>query len=392
MRQYEQSHPWLTFTFDAGRLSHLDWMRLGEALSKCDHIAGTPLQPAIATELHEIYLARGIHATTQIEGNTLSEEEARRRIAGRLDLPESQEYLGIEIDNILAVCRDIYADLESESVRPLDAARVTEFNAQVLAGLTLADGVAPGETRTHPVVVNGYRGAPAEDCGYLLERLATWLATLCDGLPPELRRPMQIVRAVLAHLYLAWIHPFGDGNGRTARLMEFQLLLEAGLPTPACHLLSNYYNRTRSRYYAVLAQTSRPPYPVEAFVSYAVRGFVEELREQLATIRHQQLMVAWVNYVHDRFQGAPTPARRRQRDLVLSLPLDRHTPTARIARLTPDLAAQYATKQHKTVVRDVNELVRMNLVERGRAGIRPLIEQLAAFLPLSTAAPGIPDA
>lgn len=254
----------------------------------------------------------------------------------------------------------------------------------VLAGLSHADDVVPGEARTHSVVVNGYRGAPAEDCDYLLEHLCTWLARLCDGLPPELHRPMRIIRAILAHLYLAWIHPFGDGNGRTARLMEFQLLLEAGLPTPACHLLSNYYNRTRSRYYAVLAQTSRPPYPVEAFVSYAVRGFVEELREQLATIWHEQLLVTWVNFVHERFQGAPTPARRRQRDLVLSLPVDQLTPAASIARLTPDLAVQYATKQHKTVVRDVNELVRMELVDRSRAGIRPLVEQLAAFLPLRT--------
>ncbi|MGH3683266.1 MAG: Fic family protein [Natronosporangium sp.] len=309
MRQYERTHPWLSFTFDSGRLSHLDWLRLGEALSKCDHVAGVPLQPAVAAELHEIYLA----------------------------------------------------------------------------GLAHADDVTPGRTQAHSVVVNGYRGAPAEDCDYLLERLCTWLAGLCDGLPPELHRPMRIVRAILAHLYLAWIHPFGDGNGRTARLMEFQLLLEAGLPTPACHLLSNYYNRTRTRYYAVLAQTSRPPYPVEAFVSYAVQGFVEELREQLATIRHQQLLVAWVNYVHERFQGAPTPARRRQRDLVLSLPFDRPTPVTAIARLTPDLAAQYATRQHKTVVRDVNELTRMGLAERTPAGIRPLIGQLAAFLPRRTA-------
>jgi cell filamentation protein, protein adenylyltransferase len=382
MRQYERTHPWLAFTFDPGRLSHLDWMRLGEALSKCDHIAGVPLLPAVAADLHEIYLAKGIHATTQIEGNTLTEDEARRRIAGDLPLPESQEYLGIEIDNILAVCQEIYADLAAGAVRPLDAAQVKAFNASVLADLALADDVVPGETRTHSVVVNGYRGAPAEDCDYLLERLCTWLAGLCDCLPPELHRPMRIIRAVLAHLYLAWIHPFGDGNGRTARLMEFQLLLEAGLPTPACHLLSNYYNRTRSRYYAVLAQTSRPPYPVEVFVAYAVQGFVEELREQLATIRYQQLLVAWVNYVHEQFDGAPTPARRRQRDLVLSLPFDRPTPTARIARLTPDLAVQYATKQHKTVVRDVNELLRMNLVERTASGVRPLIEQLAAFLPL----------
>jgi Fic family protein len=382
MRQYEHSHPWLTFSFHSGRLTHRDWLHLGEAVSKCDHIAGVPLQPAVASELHEIYLAKGVHATTQIEGNTLSEDEARRRIAGQLPLPESQEYLGIEVDNIVAVCREIYADLLAGELRPLDATRISEFNARILRDLELPDDVVPGRTRTHSVVVNGYRGAPAEDCDYLLERLCGWLAGLCDELPPELRRPMRIVRAALAHLYLAWIHPFGDGNGRTARLVEFQLLLEAGLPTPACHLLSNYYNRTRTRYYGVLAQTSRPPYPVETFVSYAVQGFVEELREQLATIRHQQLLVAWVNYVHERFQGAPTPARRRQRDLVLSLPVGHHTPINGIARLTPELAVQYASKQHKTVVRDINELVRKGLAERTSAGVRPLIEQLAAFLPL----------
>jgi hypothetical protein len=67
---------------------------------------------------------------------------------------------------------------------------------------------------------------------------------------------------------------------------------------------------------------------------------------------------------------------------VLSLPFDQPTPIARIARLTPDLAVQYATKQHKTVVRDVNELLRMHLIERTAGGVRPLIEQLAAFLPL----------
>jgi Fic family protein len=382
MRQYEHSHPWLTFAFNSGRLTHPDWLHLGEAVSKCDHIAGVPLQPAVASDLHEIYLAKGVHATTQIEGNTLSEDEARRRIAGQLPLPESQEYLGIEVDNIVAVCREIYADLLAGELRPLDAIRISEFNARILADLELPDDVVPGQTRAHSVVVNGYRGAPAEDCDYLLERLCGWLAGLCDGLPPELRRPMRIVRAALAHLYLAWIHPFGDGNGRTARLVEFQLLLEAGLPTPACHLLSNYYNRTRTRYYGVLAQTSRPPYPVETFVSYAVQGLVEELREQLDTIRHQQLLVAWVNYVHERFQGAPTPARRRQRDLVLSLPVGRHTPVSGIPRLTPELAVQYASKQHKTVVRDINELVRKGLAERTSAGVRPLIEQLAAFLPL----------
>ena len=45
-----------------------------------------------------------------------------------------------------------------------------------------------------------------------------------------------ILKATLAHLYIAWIHPFGDGNGRTARLVEFMLLSRAGVPSPSAHL------------------------------------------------------------------------------------------------------------------------------------------------------------
>ena len=43
-----------------------------------------------------------------------------------------------------------------------------------------------------------------------------------------------LVRAMMAHLYLAWIHTFGDGNGRTARLLEFLILARSGkVPLPA---------------------------------------------------------------------------------------------------------------------------------------------------------------
>jgi len=41
------------------------------------------------------------------------------------------------------------------------------------------------------------------------------------------------------------IHPFGDSNGRTARLIEFYILLRAGLPDMVSHILSNHYNDTR---------------------------------------------------------------------------------------------------------------------------------------------------
>ncbi|MEV4522677.1 Fic family protein [Micromonospora tulbaghiae] len=382
-RPYQDSHPWITFSFNLRHLNPLDWINVGEAWSKCDHIAGVPLQPQVAQRLHEVYLAKGVHATTQIEGNTLSEDEVRQRVEGDLELPESQEYLGTEVDNILRACGMIADDLAAGRDMRLTPERIKLFNQMVLDGLPLKEGIMPGEIRTDSVVVGSvYRGAPWQDCEDLLKDLCTWLDAMVADVDESWRRPMKLIRAILAHLYLAWIHPFGDGNGRTARLVEFQLLADAGFPSPACHLLSNYYNRTRQMYYRVLAETSRPPYPVDRFVSYALRGFVEELREQLKVVRHQQLSVAWINYVHETFSGLGGNAAQRQRELVLALPPNTFTPVPNVRRLTPELAEQYAGKQQKTITRDVNAIVKLGLVHRGRTGIRPRIELLSAFLPI----------
>lgn len=383
-RTYRETHPWITFQFDPGRLQPVDYLHLGEALSKCDHIAGVPLPPVVAAHLHEVYLAKGIHATTQIEGNTLSEEEVQQRLRGDLDLPESQEYLGQEVDNILRACDLIAHDLVAGNDMRLTRKRIELFNSMVLRDLPVADGVVPGVTRTDSVVVgNVYRGAPAEDCDYLLDELCAWLDSLVSGVDEAFIRQAKLIRAILAHLYLAWIHPFGDGNGRTARLVDFQLLAEAGFPTPACHLLSDYYNRTRARYYDVLRETSRrAPYPVERFVSYALRGLVEELREQLKTIQGHQLRIAWENFIHSVDLGELAQTVKRRRTLMLSLPVNRPTSRSRLTHLNADLAEMYAGKTTKTLTRDINQLVTAGLLAREGNAVRPRIETMLAFLPL----------
>ncbi len=82
MRTFEKTHPWLSFQIDLRKAPYTLWHAFGEAQSKCENIAGVPLEPETAKSLHNIYLAKGALSTTAIEGNTLSEEEVRRRIAG----------------------------------------------------------------------------------------------------------------------------------------------------------------------------------------------------------------------------------------------------------------------------------------------------------------------
>ena len=56
------------------------------------------LPPDVANDLFVLYLAKGVRATTAIEGNTLTEEQVRERIlSSKSTLPKSQEYQGREV-------------------------------------------------------------------------------------------------------------------------------------------------------------------------------------------------------------------------------------------------------------------------------------------------------
>jgi cell filamentation protein, protein adenylyltransferase len=245
--------------------------------------------------------------------------------------------------------------------------------------------VVPGEYVKTAIGVPGYRAAPWQEVPYLIERLCEWLnSETFSGQTENDRIVSGIIKSIIAHLYLVWIHPFGDGNGRTARLLEVRFLMEAGVPSAAAHLLSNFYNKTRSEYYRRLDEASKNGGDVQNFIVYAVTGFVDELRSQLIIVKHEQWLVAWTNYVHEKFRGRESISDRRQLKLVLALTGRLgFTPRSELRRLTPELAEAYTAKTAKTLSRDINELEQLGLVEKNKEGLRATNEQILSFLPRS---------
>lgn len=382
MRTFEKTHYWLTFSVDFSRAPSRLWIMLGECQSKCEHIAGVPLRPDTAKRLYQLYLAKGVLATTAIEGNTLSEEEVLRHLQGTLKLPPSREYLAQEIDNIVTGCNLILSDIKAGRVPALTSGMVKKLNQIVLDKLRLDEEVMPGEIRGHAVGVGRYQAPPAQDCEYLLDRLCEWLNSEAFNPQPEMVIVYAILKAVLAHLYLAWIHPFGDGNGRTARLVEFQILIASGVPAPAAHLLSNHYNQTRTEYYRQLDQASRSGGDALPFVLYATQGLLDGLRSQLQDIKAQQLDVAWRNYVHEAFSDKKSPSDARRRHLVLDLSQSaRPLPFSELSEVSPRIAAAYARKTAKTLSRDVKALIQMGLLVQEPGGFRACKDLILAFLP-----------
>lgn len=331
-----------------------------------------------------MYLAKGVAATTAIEGNTLSEEEVLKAVQGDLQLPPSKQYLKQEVENIIAACNSITNQLIQGQPLTLNPQVLCEFNRQVLDQLPLRDDVLPGHLRRHSVVVGSvYRGAPAEDCHYLLTRLSNWLTGPEFTAPKGLESVFAILKAILSHLYLAWIHPFADGNGRTARIVEFYLLLDAGFPSPAAHLLSNHYNQTRAEYYRQLDYASKSGGDIIPFIHYAVQGLVDGLRTQLDFVWSQHWDIVWRNYVHELFTDKTGPAHTRQRQLALDLgSIENWVPVQAIAELTPKLAKAYATKTPKTLQRDINRLSQLGLISRHSGRVKAHRELIQAFLPL----------
>ena len=391
-RRYEHSHPWISFTVDLRRAAARLWSLLGQAVAGCRQIAEAALPPMQAAEMYRLYLSRGARATTAIEGNTLSEAQVRARLDGQLELPLSHEYLGQEVDNILGACERIWQEISRGEAATLSPELLADYNRRVLAGLEehLDEGVVGGEIPRHRVAVAGYQGAPRGDCAYLLARLCTWLeqepapAAFAHAL--DNRIAVGLLQAILAHLYLAWIHPFGDGNGRTARLVEFMLLARSGVPAPTAHLLSNHYNQTRTEYYRQLDRSSRANNgrgdPLE-FLAYALQGFVDGVREQCDYVGRVQLAIAWEHLVFQTFHAEPaTSANARRSTLVLALGTAEHPVSkSQIPELTPALARAYATKTAKTLTRDLNWLRDRALVQRTGSGYRARVDRMHSFQP-----------
>lgn len=384
--EYTSTHSWIKFELDMREVSFALWLLLGAAESKCKHLAGIPLRPQKQDELNRISLTKGIRATTAIEGNTLSEADIGKIAQGQEHgIPRSKAYQVQEVKNMLTVYNGVANEIQNNGECEISLRQLKSDNAVILSGLELEEDEQAGEIRTYPVGVADYRGAPAQDCEYLLGRLVEWL--LSDwGLGSEHCIVEGILKAITAHLYIAWIHPFGNGNGRGARLMEFRLLMNAGVPLIAAHLLTSHYNDTREEYYGKLRQSSRVQNGELAFIEYAVQGFVDSLDGEIASVLDEQLNVTWENYVGDYFfSGTQTAAQKRRRELLLHM--SKYSRPVLLNelkyRLPNGLLKQYQGSV-RMLLRDVNYLLKSGLVYASGEGYMAAKDKMKAFLPLST--------
>jgi len=384
MKDLIEKYPWISFEINLQKLPYDIWVLLGQCTSKCEHIKRMPLMQSVREELHKVYLAKGIQATTAIEGNTLSEDQVRQIIDGKLKLEKSKKYLEQEVRNILEACHEIATGLVEGRYREITRELLCELNEKVLQDVPCDETVVPGKVRKDSRGVGPYRAPGPADVPQLLDKFCTWVNTLQAESNQLNEIAFGILKAITAHLYIAWIHPFGDGNGRTARLLEFAILLTSGAPSPTAHLLSNYYNATRNEYYRQLDRTSKTGGDITSFFAYAIRGLHDELQDVIGFIIGQVQHISWEHYVYDYFRKLPaSEIHKRQRDVMIVLsrqavPLTKDKMENTTAKIYLD-----AGKKKKAFTRDINALIKMKLILKKDDGFEPNFALILEQLPFS---------
>jgi len=220
-------------------------------------------------DLHGVARVRDALSSVQIEGNSLTFQEALAlaREAPDRELRDAElEFLNylraFDAVDGLRDRRDVQltgADLLNLHRKLVDGVR----GGQRFAGKWRREEVQVGDRMGDQVVVHHQPPPWPEVEGHVADLLA-WLervkvkprrAQVERGVVDDWLHPVLV--AGIAQHRLAWVHPFVDGNGRTARMFTTLLLYQRGYDFKCLFDLSSYYERNRDRYYEALRTVDR---------------------------------------------------------------------------------------------------------------------------------------
>jgi Fic family protein len=174
-----------------------------------------------------------------IEGSTLSVRETELAITKGITLNEhNPQYIqdAKSLNNALIRLVDL-----ANSDHPIDIPNVNEVHSLILAG-----HVGAGLFRSDPVRITGAKHVPPKTREMVTQQMNYW-----QSWSKQHTHLSPVIRSAILHAWLAHIHPYLDGNGRTARAIGNLELIKSGYPPILIKKVE------RVRYYDCLAESDQ---------------------------------------------------------------------------------------------------------------------------------------
>ena len=254
----------------------------------------TPYQRSWVESLQKIQLKREVAGTSQIEGADFTErelDEALKETPEQL-ITRSQKQAHAAVQTYRWLSNDVQDD------RLLNGDLIREIHRRIVTGAD-DDHCEPGKLRNTGQDVNfgqpRHRGANGgKEC-------KAAFSLFIKAIMSEYQAHDPIIQALAAHYHFAAMHPFLDGNGRTARALEALLLQRAGLRDTCFIAMSNYYYDEKSDYLKALNASRSQNHDITLFLKYGLRGIAQQSQRLLKEIMTHIQKAIFRNLMYDLF-------------------------------------------------------------------------------------------
>lgn len=361
------------------------WRRLAGVEAQRRSIQQLPVPPKLAEQVNRLVVARTVHGTIAIEGSTLTEEEAQQIFSKEQVVLPSRDR---EVKEALAArkAHDYVRERWGKDHNlPINEADICEIHRLLTENIPYNDNI-PGRYRHHAVQVGSprhggiYRPPEGfENIRRLMAEFVGWLNSraVIEGEPGP-------IQGILAHYFLVLIHPFGDGNGRTARALESLILYRGGYNVKGFYSLANYYYRHRDDYFTLLQKT-RTEYEGDQtrLLQFALQGLSEELQYVELLVVNGLKVILFQDFVRELVQRKVL--NLRQSAILEFLSQKAESMPLETFRVHPLIAGLYEKRTVKTFLRDLRRMLDRKLLialknEQGKMTIKAHIELMDSFI------------
>jgi Fic family protein len=277
---------------------------LVEAKAAVRALTTLPYQKSWVEVLQELQLKREVAGTSRIEGAEFTERELDEAIKPNISAEELRTRSQRQARSAMLTYRWI-AELPAD--RPISADLVREVHRRLVTGCD-EDHCPPGVLRGRDTNVTfgipQHRGAEGGP------RCEEAFAGLLQAAQTEFRDHDSLVQALALHYHFAAMHPFLDGNGRTARALEALMLRRAGLTDRAFVAMSNYYYDEKPAYLRVLSEVRQCSHDLTAFLIFALQGVRNQCERLTAEIRKQMQRALFRDTMYSLFHRLETKRKR----------------------------------------------------------------------------------
>jgi len=240
--------------------------------------------------LRRLSFARAIQGSNSIEGYDAKLDDAAAVAVGEepLDADEETRLALAGYRRAMTYVLQLAADEEftysTQLIKSLHF-MMTDYYLRNRPGRWRAGGIYVRKEETGEIV---YEGPGIDQVPALMEELAASLNAPGQDL---------LVQAGMAHLNLAMIHPFRDGNGRMARCLQSLVLARGKVLAPVFASVEEYLGRNTQKYYDVLAEVGRgswqPGKDARPWLRFILTAHLRQARTMLVRIRETERL--WVD-------------------------------------------------------------------------------------------------